>query len=125
MKLTVTLHCPPNKHFRPNSVLVAITAVNCYSVKWVNRLQNFFNAGKLAGIFVIVGMGGLALCTGRHDNLAPAALFEPAPGFAPKTGLALLGQYAVAFNAGLYRSELTYSACFSFLLDGETPFKQE
>lgn len=68
--------------------------MNCVSVKWVNRLQNMFNVGKLAGLFAIVGFGVYALCIGRVENLTPSTMFE---------GSSMdVGQYAVAFNAGLY-----------------------
>lgn len=76
------------------AAILAITAVNCVSVNWVNRLQNIFNVGKLAGLFAIVGFGVYALCIGRVENLKPSTIFEGSS-MDP-------GQYAVAFNAGLY-----------------------
>ena len=46
--------------------IVTITLINCVSVKWVNRLQNAFNFGKLLGLFTIIGFGCYALAIGKR-----------------------------------------------------------
>jgi len=72
--------------------LVTITLINCVSVKWVNRLQNAFNFGKLLGLFTIIGFGCYALAIGQTKNLA-----SPMEGSSTDPG-----QYAIAFYAGVY-----------------------
>ena len=62
------------------------------SITWVNRLQHAFNAGKIAGLLAILGFGAYAISLNKFDNLInPFENSSDSP-----------GQYAVAFQVGLY-----------------------
>lgn len=89
------MDCDPPYHARlafAALAIITITFVNCISTKWVTRLQNAFNIGKLVGLFAIMGFGAYALIIGRTEN------FE-----APFEGSSTdPGTYATAFYAGVY-----------------------
>jgi len=64
-------------------------------VKWVNRLQSAFNLGKFFGLFAIMGIGCYALFNGQVEHLQDPFIDSSSN---PKN----LGNYATAFQAGLY-----------------------
>ena len=45
--------------------LVILTILNCVSVKWVDRVQNIFTAGKIIALLIIIGMGFYCLIMGK------------------------------------------------------------
>jgi amino acid transporter len=44
---------------------VLLTFLNCYSVKWVSRVQNVFSAGKIIALLIIVAFGAYAMVQGN------------------------------------------------------------
>nr|CAH0109206.1 unnamed protein product [Daphnia galeata] len=69
-----------------------ITALNCYSVGWTIRFQNFFTVAKLVAIAVLIGCGIYQLSTGETQYLAQ--------GFEGST--TEFGTIATAFYGGLW-----------------------
>ena len=43
--------------------------LNCVSVKWVNRVQNIFSAGKIIALLIIIGFGIYCLAKGNLFGL--------------------------------------------------------
>lgn len=73
------------------SVLI-LTFVNCVSVKWVTRIQNFFTAGKVIALIIIICLGAYCLFLGRFENFkAPFEGTTTNP-----------GHIALAFYSGLF-----------------------
>ncbi|KAG7496993.1 large neutral amino acids transporter small subunit 2-like [Solea senegalensis] len=57
--------------------LLLLTWVNCSSVRWATRVQDFFTAGKLLALGLIIIMGIVQICKGDYYWLEPANAFEP------------------------------------------------
>lgn len=74
------------------SAVLILTWLNCVSVKWVNRIQNVFSAGKIIALLTIIGFGVYCLIQGRVENFV--APFENS-NYEP-------GKIAVAFYSGLF-----------------------
>jgi amino acid transporter len=62
---------------------VFLTFVNCYNVKLVTRLQNFFMFGKLLALGLIIVLGVVQLCKGKVycNEKSPKELFPFNLGF--------------------------------------------
>lgn len=89
-------HCdPPYEVTRLIATLITclLTAVNCYDVKWVTRVQDFFTATKVLALLMIVGVGVWALLVEGHtDNMR-----QPFQGSNTSPGA-----LALAFYSGLF-----------------------
>ncbi|XP_030630496.1 large neutral amino acids transporter small subunit 2 [Chanos chanos] len=57
--------------------LLFLTWVNCFSVRWANRIQDVFTAGKLLALGLIIIMGILQICKGHYTWLEPKNAFQP------------------------------------------------
>ena len=69
-----------------------LTFINCVSVKWVTRIQNFFTAGKVIALIIIICLGIYCLFLGRFENFkAPFEGTTTNP-----------GHIALAFYSGLF-----------------------
>lgn len=68
-----------------------LTAVNCYSVRWAMRIQDFFTAAKLVALIVIIIAGAVYVCTGGTKNLET-----------PFEGEHHVSQISLAFYSGLF-----------------------
>lgn len=69
-----------------------MTAINCYNVKWVTRVQDIFTATKIFALLLIVGAGIYWLATGHtehFENPIQGGNLEP-------------GYVALAFYSGLF-----------------------
>ncbi|CAF1019586.1 unnamed protein product [Brachionus calyciflorus] len=74
------------------SAVLILTWLNCVSVKWVNRIQNIFSAGKIIALLTIISFGAYCLIRGRVENFVSPfenSNYEP-------------GKIAVAFYSGLF-----------------------
>jgi L-type amino acid transporter 5 len=100
---------------------VILTFVNCVSVKWVTRIQNFFTAGKVIALIIIICLGAYCLFLGRFENFK-----APFEGTTTNPGHIALAFYSGLFSyAGWYIIKLlliflslcTYSY-FLFLIKG-------
>jgi len=74
------------------SAVLILTVLNCVSVKWVNRVQSIFSAGKIIALVIIIAFGAYCLFQGRVDNFRNPlenSNYDP-------------GKIAVAFYSGLF-----------------------
>lgn len=69
-----------------------LTVINCYNVKWVTRVQDFFTATKIFALCIIVIAGLWYLCTGHVEHFE-----EPMTGTNTQPGY-----IALAFYSGLF-----------------------
>jgi len=85
---------PPDLAVRllSGAVIVLLTAVNCYNVKWTARLQDTFTVTKLIALAVVVIAGLVVLCMGETNNFSTP--FE-------ETNYDV-GKIALAFYSGLF-----------------------
>ncbi|XP_078257930.1 asc-type amino acid transporter 1 [Rhinoraja longicauda] len=56
--------------------LLLLTWVNCFSVRWVTRVQDLFTAGKLLALGLIIVVGLVQICKGHYEALTPSAAFS-------------------------------------------------
>ncbi|XP_038662114.1 large neutral amino acids transporter small subunit 2-like isoform X2 [Scyliorhinus canicula] len=75
--------------------LLLLTWVNCFSVRWVTRIQDFFTAGKLLALALIIVLGLVQICKGHYEFLKLSTAFESqtTPG---------VGHIALAFLQGSF-----------------------
>lgn len=74
------------------SVVGLLTAINCYNVKWVTKVQDVFSLGKVLALVCIVVVGFWSLIKGEYLNLENAmedTKYEP-------------GMVALAFYSGMF-----------------------
>lgn len=50
-------------------LIVILTVINCYDVKWATRVQDVFTYAKLLALFVIIGSGAYQLINGKSTLL--------------------------------------------------------
>ncbi|KAH9529562.1 Y+L amino acid transporter 2 [Dermatophagoides farinae] len=68
---------PPNAvRLIAASVIILLTFVNCYNVKWATRVQNSFTFAKVLALIIIIVCGIIQLVKGNDRNLAYPASFE-------------------------------------------------
>ncbi|XP_062923370.1 large neutral amino acids transporter small subunit 2-like [Mobula hypostoma] len=75
--------------------LILLTWVNCFSVRWVTRIQDLFTAGKLLALGLIIAMGIVQICKGHYEALRPDMAFDSASN--PH-----IGHIALAFLQGSF-----------------------
>jgi len=75
--------------------IVVIGAVNCLSVKWSAKVQDFFTVFKVLALLIIIILGFVALGQGRIENFQDA--FETYDGSTPDAG-----KISLAFYSGLF-----------------------
>ncbi|XP_067853693.1 large neutral amino acids transporter small subunit 2-like [Heptranchias perlo] len=75
--------------------LLLLTWVNCFSVRWVTRIQDIFTAGKLLALGLIIVVGFVQICKGHYEALKPSIAFDSqmTPG---------IGHIALAFLQGSF-----------------------
>ncbi|XP_066510316.1 asc-type amino acid transporter 1-like [Hoplias malabaricus] len=56
--------------------ILLLTWVNCSSVRWATRIQDFFTIGKLLALVLIIVVGLVQICKGHYDALEPQTAFE-------------------------------------------------
>uniref|UniRef100_A0A6Q2XC92 Solute carrier family 7 member 10a n=1 Tax=Esox lucius TaxID=8010 RepID=A0A6Q2XC92_ESOLU len=56
--------------------ILFLTWVNCSSVRWATRIQDFFTVGKLLALVLIIIVGLVQICRGHYDALRPSQAFE-------------------------------------------------
>ncbi|KAI5626141.1 asc-type amino acid transporter 1 [Silurus asotus] len=56
--------------------ILLLTWVNCSSVRWATRIQDFFTIGKLLALVLIIIVGMVQICKGHYDSLELQAAFE-------------------------------------------------
>uniref|UniRef100_A0A4W3J474 Solute carrier family 7 member 10b n=1 Tax=Callorhinchus milii TaxID=7868 RepID=A0A4W3J474_CALMI len=74
--------------------LVLLTWVNCSSVRWVTRVQDFFTAGKLLALGLIIVLGLGEICKGHYEALKPSNAFD--------SQIPSIGHVALAFLQGSF-----------------------
>ncbi|XP_053738385.1 large neutral amino acids transporter small subunit 2 isoform X1 [Synchiropus splendidus] len=57
--------------------LLLLTWINCYSVRWATRVQDFFTTGKLLALGLIIITGFIQICKGHYYWLEPVHSFQP------------------------------------------------
>lgn len=73
-------------------ILGFLTALNCYNVKWVTRLQDVFSMTKVLALVCIVFVGFWALIEGQSldsGNIMEGTNYNP-------------GEVALAFYSGMF-----------------------
>lgn len=75
-------------------IIVLLTFVNCYNVKWATRVQNSFTFAKVLALIIIIVCGIIQLVKGNDRNLAYPASFEGTT-TSP-------GHIALSFYSGLF-----------------------
>ena len=50
------------------SAVFIFTTLNCVSVKWVTRVQNFFSTSKIFALLIIICFGIYSFCIGKIIN---------------------------------------------------------
>ncbi|KAH7642345.1 large neutral amino acids transporter small subunit 1 [Dermatophagoides farinae] len=86
---------PPNAvRLIAASVIILLTFVNCYNVKWATRVQNSFTFAKVLALIIIIVCGIIQLVKGNDRNLAYPASFEGTT-TSP-------GHIALSFYSGLF-----------------------
>lgn len=69
-----------------------LTALNCYNVKWVTRLQDVFSTAKVLALVCIVVVGFWALIQGQSldsESIMEGTKYSP-------------GEIALAFYSGMF-----------------------
>ncbi|KAL7833719.1 hypothetical protein AOLI_G00286790 [Acnodon oligacanthus] len=56
--------------------ILLLTWVNCSSVRWATRIQDFFTIGKLLALVLIIVVGMVQISKGHYDALEPQTAFE-------------------------------------------------
>ncbi|XP_067308534.1 large neutral amino acids transporter small subunit 2 isoform X2 [Pseudorasbora parva] len=76
-------------------IVVLLTWINCFSVRWATRVQDVFTTGKLLALCLIIIMGIVQICKGHYYWLEPEHAFHP---FQPYD----MGRIALAFLQGSF-----------------------
>ncbi|KAE9549451.1 hypothetical protein FO519_007345 [Halicephalobus sp. NKZ332] len=50
-------------------IILILTALNCYNIRWSTRIQDFSVVGKVAAILVIVGSAVVYISRGNYQNI--------------------------------------------------------
>nr|XP_002131113.1 large neutral amino acids transporter small subunit 2 [Ciona intestinalis] len=64
--------------------IVILTWVNCRSVRWATRVQDFFTAAKLMALVIIIIAGFIQIFKGEAPSLDPSKSFVPVGNKTPK-----------------------------------------